>query len=646
MRKLSIITLMAAIWGCPPQKLAAQYVDLGTASNYGVLAGSTVTNTGSSTITGDVGVSPGLAITGFPPGLVNGTIHAGDASALQAQNDLTTAYNDAAGRAPTGTIATGTLGGLTLVAGTYSSAGFALDLTGVITLNAQGNANAVWIFQAGSSLITASNSSVLLINGAQACHVFWQVGSSATLGTNSSFQGNILANTSITANTGAVITGRLLARNGAVTLDTNTILEAICAQLVQGSTTQGGDGETGGNGPSAAELKRALIVAAQWVDMVSAQGLTSIYTLGFAQFDTEVFSLQQRLADIRAGTPNTYNPMPLGHENGPGQSGNNYDSRNTPGGAHPAGGKNPIGGKNPRSGKNSWGGKSAWDARYAWGGNGIQPKEVQLATDDRWGFFITGTGDFLTAGDADGTSVGTTLGVDRRLGDHFVIGVSIGYSHAETDLFDDSKVKSDGVKAAIYGMYQNGGFFTEGLIGTGYNNYDTKRSAFLGDARGDTYGVQFDAYLGMGYDLKVGYWTVTPMVSLLYTRVGIEGFHEVGSLLPLDIATQDASSLRIRVGPRIAYNTQWGGTMITPSVGAQWQHEFLDEQLPFDARFANDPDGNFTVYGPKIGRDSLLLTAALNFSWRRYATYLAYQANLARENYENHTALAGFRVSW
>ena len=171
-------------------------VNLGTAGSFAVLAGQGVTNTGPSVVNGDLGTHPNPAVTGFPPGQVNGAIHAGDAVAAQAKNDLTTAYNDAAGR-PCGTNLSGQdLGGLTLTAGVYCFSSSA-QLTGALTLNAQGNPDAVFIFQIGSTLTTASASSVNFINGAQACNVFWQVGSSATLGTNSTFRGNILALTSI-----------------------------------------------------------------------------------------------------------------------------------------------------------------------------------------------------------------------------------------------------------------------------------------------------------------------------------------------------------------------------------------------------------------------------------------------------------------
>ena len=234
----AVLTLVAS-----PAAAGAQSVGLGTAESFAVLGGSAVTNTGSSVISGNLGVSPSNTVTGFPPGtVVNGSIHAADAVAAQAKADLVTAYDDAAGRASTGAIAAD-LGGSTLTAGVYSSAS-TIGLTGDLTLNGQGNPDAVFIFQAGSSLTTASASRVVLINGARACNVFWQVGSSATLGTNSSFVGSVLALTSITATTGSAIDGRLLARNGATTLDTNTVTRSACATAAGGETpSEAGAGE-------------------------------------------------------------------------------------------------------------------------------------------------------------------------------------------------------------------------------------------------------------------------------------------------------------------------------------------------------------------------------------------------------------------
>ncbi len=223
---LSVPIALASLAFAGSAAAAQSPVGLGTTGSYGVLGGQSVTNTGPSDISGDLGVSPGTAISGFPPGLVLGTMHSADAQAGQAQSDLTTAYNDAAGRSPDANLAT-ELGGQTLTPGAYRSP--TLGITGALTLDAQGDPNAVFIFQAGSTLITASNSSVNLINGAQACNVYWQVGSSATIGTGTRFVGNVLALTSIAAQTGATVQGRLMARNGSTTLDTNVITRSQCA---------------------------------------------------------------------------------------------------------------------------------------------------------------------------------------------------------------------------------------------------------------------------------------------------------------------------------------------------------------------------------------------------------------------------------
>ncbi|MFD9741645.1 ice-binding family protein [Umezawaea sp. NPDC059074] len=211
-------------------------VDLGTAGSYSVLGGQAVTNTGPSTLQGDLGVSPGTAITGFPPGLAAGATHQADAVAEQAQSDLVIAYDDAAGRALTASVA-GDLVGQTLPGGVYKSTG-PLALSGTLTLDGQGDPTSVFLFQVASTLITASASSVSLINGAQACNVYWQVGSSATLGTNSSFVGTILALTSISVTTGAVVEGRALARNGQVSLDTNVFTTPGCDTQPTTTTTE------------------------------------------------------------------------------------------------------------------------------------------------------------------------------------------------------------------------------------------------------------------------------------------------------------------------------------------------------------------------------------------------------------------------
>jgi type VI secretion system secreted protein VgrG len=231
----SIIFGLMAFSGISPASAAEPTVPLGTAEGYSVLAGSTVTNTGPSVLAQSLGLTPGSAVTGFPPGIINGSMEIANGPALQAQTDLTTAYNSAAGRSVTATVGAD-LVGTTLPGGVYKSATGPLSLTGTLTLDGQNDPNSVFIFQSDSTLITGSASRINLINGAQACNVFWQVGSSATLGTGSSFVGTVMALTSVTAQTAATIEGRVMARNGAVTLDNNVITAPGCDMTVPTAT--------------------------------------------------------------------------------------------------------------------------------------------------------------------------------------------------------------------------------------------------------------------------------------------------------------------------------------------------------------------------------------------------------------------------
>lgn len=206
-------------------------VDLATASPFVVLGGTTVTNEGPSVLNGDLGVSPGTALTGFgAPAVVNGATHENDAVAAQAQLDLTNAYNVAAGQpvAPANDLSGTDLGNRVLTAGTYRYNAGAL-LTGPLTLDAQGDPDAEFVFQIGAELTTESASSVVLVNGASPCNVYWQVGSSAAIGTTTQFVGSLMALTSISLNNGATVEGRMLARNGQVSLIDNVLTAPTCA---------------------------------------------------------------------------------------------------------------------------------------------------------------------------------------------------------------------------------------------------------------------------------------------------------------------------------------------------------------------------------------------------------------------------------
>ena len=270
--------LLVAIPGSA--QAATAPVPLGTASSFVVLAGAGITNTGKTTLNGNIGTFPTPSITGLSTVTLNGTNHAADAVTQGAKKDLTTAYTTAAGAGPTHAIPV-ELGGKTLQPGVYS--GGALGLTGTLTLDAGGNPNAVFIFKAASTLITGSNSHVKLVN-VNPCNVFWQVTSSATLGTGSKFVGTIMALTDVHLRTGAVVDGRALARNGAVTLEANTITKSICRVTTTAAATptaqvtavptgavRTGDGSTSGINAQALLAGALLLAGVSGASVVAAR---------------------------------------------------------------------------------------------------------------------------------------------------------------------------------------------------------------------------------------------------------------------------------------------------------------------------------------------------------------------------------------
>jgi hypothetical protein len=210
----------------PNQTIVQSSVNLGAASNIAILAGQAVTNTGGTVITGDLGLSPGTSVGGFPPGILNGTLHINTETSIQAKLDITAAYNDLAGRTSTDIVTlSGNLGGLTLTPGLYKSTSSLAISSGDLTFDAKGDANAIFIIQIASSLTTTSGRQVILKGGASAANIYWQVGSSVTFGTTSVIKGTVIAMESITFNTGASLEGRALARTGTIAMEANTIVK-------------------------------------------------------------------------------------------------------------------------------------------------------------------------------------------------------------------------------------------------------------------------------------------------------------------------------------------------------------------------------------------------------------------------------------
>lgn len=230
---LAIVSLVTVASSCkkddskvPKQKVKMEKVNVGNASYFAVLSGSAVTNTGSTIISGDLGLSPGTSVDGFPPGEIVGTLRINDVIANQAKTDLTVAYNDAAGRTSVDIVSlSGNIGGLTLTPGLYKSTSSLEISSGDVTFDAKGDKDAVFVIQIASSLTTTPGRKVILSGDAQASNIFWQVSSSASFGTTSVFKGTVMALESITFDTGANLEGKALARNGAVTLDANTIVK-------------------------------------------------------------------------------------------------------------------------------------------------------------------------------------------------------------------------------------------------------------------------------------------------------------------------------------------------------------------------------------------------------------------------------------
>ena len=514
-RALALFGLMGTAFTSPAHAQAT--VDLLTAGDFGVLGASTVTNTGATVITGLLGVSPGTTTPGFPPGTAT-AIHQNDAVAIQAQVDLTAAYLDALSRPTTANLTGQNLGGLTLVPGVYNFNSSA-QLTGTLTLNGLGNPNSVFIFNIGSTLTTASASVVSLINSAQGGNVFFRVGSSATLGTTTSFIGNILAQTSITLNTGAtLICGRALARTGAVTLDTNTI--TICTVTTSGGTGVVVFGPTGAPLfisllPTSADNSQRAVANALDTYVGSGGTLTldflNLYNLSPTELASAFSQLQGEAGTgiAQAGTQamnsflslvtnpfNNNRPFPLNRP--PSVIGPRMPLKAPP--------RMPLKALGYANESPSSPARSAFDS----------VDSIAFGGERRWGVWGGGYGgQNITTGDAsagthDRTArvYGIAAGLDYRITPDTVVGFALGGGGTNFGLAGGyGSGSSDMFQAAIYSMTRINAAYISGALAYGWHHVTTDR--FLTVAGTDHLTADFDAN-SFGGRIEGGYRFAIP----------------------------------------------------------------------------------------------------------------------------------------
>jgi outer membrane autotransporter protein len=349
-------------------------------------------------------------------------------------------------------------------------------------------------------------------------------------------------------------------------------------------------------------------------DRIPAEELTAIFTLGVSLANIQTINLERRMEDIRAGSSGF---------SATGFTINTGVPESSMGLAGPTGPE----------------GKSG-------------PSVMQPIPENRWGFFATGLGEFTKV---DDTSVahgfylptgGVIFGADYRVSPNFAIGLTGGYAHTNGDLLYSS-LDVDGGTIGAYATAFGGGFYINAAATGVFNDYETHRDAFLGDAEGDTNGRDFNALVTAGYEWKKGALTIGPTASFQYTYVEFDGFTEHGSLLPLTFNDQNAESTRTALGAKISYDWHVGHILVRPEIRASWQHEFGDRDYSIVSRFANGAGNSFTVNGPQIGRDSLLIGAgAAVLLNERVSIYAYYDGELARTNYISNNVSAGLRVTF
>jgi outer membrane autotransporter protein len=281
------------------------------------------------------------------------------------------------------------------------------------------------------------------------------------------------------------------------------------------------------------------------------------------------------------------------------------------------------------------------------------PSVLAPIPENRWGVFVSGLGEFThvdstgTARGFDLQTGGVTFGVDYRIGSNFAVGLMAGYAHTNADLANSGDIDVNSGKFGLYATAFTGGFYLDTAVTGGVSGYDTRRTALLGTASGSTNGGDLNVLVNGGYDWKKGGLSIGPTASFQYTYVSFDGFTESGSLAPLTFDDQHVDSIRTAFGMKASYDWKVGNVTIRPELRAAWQHEYGDSAYSIAARFANGAGGSFTVSSPKIGRDSLLLGAGFAVLWSdRFSTYVYYDGELGRTNYQSNNVSAGIRITF
>ncbi len=633
--------------------LGATHVSAQDLNSFAVLGGSTVTNTGSSVISGNVGVSPGSAITGFPPGtVVNGTIHRADAVAGQAQSDLSVLYTVLSGRPTTEDLTGQDLGNRTLGPGVYHFDSTA-PLNGDLVLDAAGDPNAVFIFNIGSELITGSGSSVMLINGAQGSNVFFVVGSSATLGSTTAFTGRILALTSISLNDNATITcGAALARNGAVTLISNTISipdDTCMVALAAGAFGDALDDE-------ATENERAVAAA---LDAFIAQGGT--LPLGF-QFIASTLTpaelavaLTQLAGEAGTGTAPTGMQAMDSFLDLVGDAG--YGGGVLTQGAAPGPGNTPeenAPGTVRVLGYVSDDAPAANAAFASFGGGRGTPR----TTTRRWHVWAAGFGGYrLTDGNAsagthDRTSsnFGAATGFDRFVTPDTKLGVAIAGGGTRFSLSDGlGSGESDMLQVALYGRTNFDAAYLAGVFAYAMHDASTERDITFPAV--DHLSAEFIAHNFAG-QIEGGYsfgW-FTPYAAARGQIFRTPSYSETAdsgvSILALDYEAQTTTAIRSELGTRVSWTIPvHDDASLTVRARAAWAHDFRSDQR-IDAAFQVLPGSTFTVYGADLARNSLLVSTGAEISFNSgFALAGSFEGQFA-ENSQTYGGAARISYRW